>query len=413
MLTDESVVTLHDLQVGAEEESGVEIGRSETGTFISLPPEGVALIRWLQAGLPLGEVKRRFAEAFGVAPDLDDFLNGIASCGFVRGIDGQPVNAPADAAQDRPAPRSWRLLATLAPERVAWLLADPLRIGYLAVWLAVPILLLIRPSLRPSAEGAWLPGQATLTLIALTVLGWGLVFLHELAHLLALKARGGSGSLTLSHRLYFLVAQTDLTAIRALPYRQRYAPYLAGMTCDLLVLLGCLLLQLAGVTWWLPRMAAYVLAVGLLFQFAFFMRTDVYYVFANWLRLGNLMQDTQHWIVNLAGRWIGRPPRFDLSAVPARELRVVRYYAAFYVVGIAVAVIDFLVFGLPLLIHFVRQAVAGLSWKGDWAAFADSVIFLALTAAQFAALGYVVLRDRRQRRAEAAATAPLALTPAP
>ena len=95
-LTEQSVIELHPLHVGdsdgaAGQGVGYEVGRPETGTFISLPAEGVSLLSWLRAGLPLGEVRARFAARYGQAPDLEDFRAGLTACGFVDRIDGQPA----------------------------------------------------------------------------------------------------------------------------------------------------------------------------------------------------------------------------------------------------------------------------------------------------------------------------------
>ncbi|MEK8106250.1 hypothetical protein NKG94_15620 [Micromonospora sp. M12] len=57
----------------------------------------------------------------------------------------------------------------------------------------------------------------------------------------------------------------------------------------------------------------------MVYQFLVFMRTDIYYVLGNWLRLGDLMGDTRHWLANQVRRLIGRDPTHDLGGVPARN----------------------------------------------------------------------------------------------
>jgi hypothetical protein len=394
-LTDETIIELYPLHISSEGDEEREVGRPDTGTFVSLPPEGVDLVTWLQAGLAVGEVKTRFAARYGQPPDLDDFVAALIECGFVRGVDGHPVEADEPAAQ--PA-RGWQLLAGLAPERVAWLRSRPMVVLYVAIWLAVAALLAFRPGLFPSAGDAIVLPRVMANIVALTALGWGLVFFHEVAHLLAAKAYGSPSFLNISRRLHFLVAVTDMTALRAVPRNQRYGPYLAGMTWDMGVLLACLLLQLAGLQTPLTAAVAYLALLAIVFQFAFFMRTDIYFVFVNWLRLGNLMQDTQHWLVNLLYRAIGRPARHDLSAVPARELRAVRRYAIFWIVGVVVAVGEFLLLGLPLLARLVRDAAAGLRAGPGDAPFWDGAAFLVVVALYFGLLVYVQWRDMGARR---------------
>lgn len=427
-LSERSIVELYPLHIGEPDEEQQEVGRPETGVFIGLPPEGVAIIRWLQEGLSIGAVKERFAAQFGEEPDLADFVAGMADCGFVRSIDGTLVGqgaegtieprAEAAAATEEelaasrtaePArdagPRGWRLFATVPQQRVAWLLSRPMKAVYLAIWLAVPAILLFRPDLFPSVEDVWVTQTVVVNTLLLTLTGWVLVFLHETAHLISVRALGCTGAVAISHRLHFLVANVDMSGIRSVPRAQRYGPYLAGMTWDMTVILASLVLQLLGVTHKLLPAITFVLAMALLFQCQFFMRTDLYYVFANRFRLGNLMEDTQRWLVNVGLRLIKRPPRHDLSAVPFRELRVVRWYALFYSVGVTVVVGQFVLIGLPLMIKFFGTAIRGVMGGVGSLAFWDGFVFLAFTLFNYGLLMYVSWRERRDRRMAARAAA--------
>jgi hypothetical protein len=271
---------------------------------------------------------------------------------------------------------------------------------YVFVWLAVPLLFLLHPALFPSASNGILPTRVLLNLVVLQVLGWGLAFLHELAHCLAARAYGCPCFVTLGRRLYFLVAQTDLTAARTLPRKQRYGPYLAGMTWDLGVLLACTLWQLTPLRSPLAGFLAYLLLNGLIFQLAFFMRTDLYFVFTNCFRLGNLMQDTQHWLANLVCRLLRRATPYDLESIPRRELRIIRWYALFYVVGVAVAVADFLLLGLPLLLHLSSQVILGLHAGPTQLSFWDGTGYLLVVLLNFGLLFFVAWREYRVRSKE-------------
>lgn len=402
-LTDRSVVEFYPLHIGQADQGEHEVGRPDTGDFISLPPEGVQLLTWLQAGLPLGVVKEQFAEEYGQAPDLEDFLEALAECHFLRRVDDQVLEEMVPMSEVRPSRRGWVVLAQLPPERVRWLHSWPMYVVYAAVWIAVPTLLVRFPSLLPTPARAWVSQSVIANALALAVLGWGVVCLHEVAHMLAAKSYGCSSALTISHRLHLLVAQTDLTAVRTLPRRQRYGPYLAGMTNDMGILLLCLLLQIAAIPSPLPAVLAYLAALDLVWQSAFFLRTDLYYVFATALRLGNLLQDTQRWLLNRAARVIGRPAPYDLSAVPPRELAIIRWYALFYLVGVGVVLGGFFILGLPLLLQFVRQAIMDMAVGPTRLVFWDGLAFLALVLLNFGVLGWLLWRDQREARREPAA----------
>lgn len=390
-----SVVELHDLHFGADGDGGFEVGRPATGVFIALGTEGAAVLRWLATGMPLASVAEQFHHQFHGDVDIEDFVREISGCGFVKSVDGHPLLDETQAAEGN---RGWRLLGSLAPSRVSWLLSRPARALFVMVWLTLPVLLVMRPALFPTAEDAIIgPGILT-NLVVLTLLGWLLAFLHELAHLVAVRARGSEATLDISHRLHILVAQTDMTAVRALPRNQRYAPYLAGMTWDAAVLLTISLLAAAGRTAPLTQAAAYLLMMSLLFEFALFLRTDLYYVLTNALRLGNLAGDSRRWLLNLLSRILRRDIHHDLSGVPARELRWVRWYAVLAAAGVGVTLAQFVFLGLPLLAVFVAQASAGLAEGVGALDFWSSVATLAVVAAQFGLLGLGMIREHRRRR---------------
>ncbi|WP_433132815.1 hypothetical protein ACQPWW_14160 [Micromonospora sp. CA-240977] len=401
-LADTTVVRLHPLHIGESEDGVCEVGRVDTGDFVELPAEGVDLVRWLGEGLPLGEVRRRFADRYGTEPDLDDFLDGIASCGFLRvdaatGDGGAPATGvgAAPAAGAEVSRRGVAVLANLPPHRVSWLLAPPMRPLYVGGWLTVPLLLAFVPSLRPTPADAFLLDGVLANALVVAMVAWILVLLHELAHAATVRALGVTGRLSISRRLWFLVAQTEMSAVRSVPRRRRYAPYLAGLTWDLLLMSACLLLQLAGVHERLVRGVVYTLTLSVVYQFLVFMRTDIYYVLGNWLRLGDLMGDTRRWLANQLRRMVGRDRAHDLGGVPARELGIIRWYAPFYLLGSLAVTAALLALTVPAMVTMVRLAIDGLDAPVDGLAFWNGVGFLALVALQLATFGWVLVTERR------------------
>ncbi|MBV9451258.1 MAG: PqqD family protein [Streptosporangiaceae bacterium] len=392
-----SVVTLYPLYIGEQADGVHEVGRPETGVFIQLPPEGVALLGWMADSFSLDEISRRFIAEYGVAPELDDFVDGMRECGFIQSINGQPAVSPEEqAAAGRP-PSGWRLLASLPSKRVAWLLAPPLRVLYWAIWLAVPAIFIMRPGLLPRSPDAVPYSSDVVNLVVLTILGWLLIFLHELGHVLAVRARDCTGSLAISRRLYFVVAQTDMSGVRTIPRRQRYAPYLAGTTVDLAILLCCLGLRMAGPAGTinkLAQMACYFICLQILFQLAIFLRTDFYFVLTNWLRLGNLNQDTQE-ILRAWWRSVRRRQHVPGPDIPARERTLVHRYLPVYLLGIAAAFANLILYVLPVLVTLVARAIDAIAGRSHSMSPWDGLALLLTVTANIALLGYVAIRDRR------------------
>jgi putative peptide zinc metalloprotease protein len=379
-----------------------EVGRVDTGIFVAMPTAGVELIRWLEAGHPLGEVRDRFRDRHGEDPDLDGFVATLAEVGFLHSVDGAEIAAPPAERM-----RSWRPLLRFSTPRLGWMRARPaVAVWTLAAvlgWVGVPIWYVLHPDTWPTAADAWIGGPVSVSLnfAVLGVLGWGLTFLHELSHLFAMRALGLDCSLTLGHRLYFVVAQTNMSSARALPRRVRFIPYLSGMTWDLSVLLSALVLHATVLPYPVVGAVIYMTTMGLLFQMAFFMRTDIYYALTNWLRVGNMMEDMRRVLGNTGRRLVRLPARHDLSDVPRRELRIVRVYAAFCVAGfIALSAAAFGLY-LPMLGNFIAGTYQGLALGPTRAGFWDASAMLAVTGTYFCVLVTVSIRDFRLRRREA------------
>jgi hypothetical protein len=275
-----------------------------------------------------------------------------------------------------------------------------------------------RPGLLPRASDYFYHPSVTITVISLWVIGWVEIAFHEFWHFLAARSRGVKADFSLSTRLTFIVAQTDVSGVWSIPREKRYIIYLAGMMFDALwiaTLLGLLVLNDSG-TISLPVLV-YKLFKALIFgqfwviiwQFQFFMRTDVYYVAANWLNCKNLAGDSRmlvrFWLWKLFGRW--PLPRSwkaswssaDLNLIPFHEMRSVRIYLPFYLIGSAIALGRFFFNTLPIAWGLIVRSVLVLAqgWTNNQAAFIDALIYTLFSASTWGLLAFLILRNRRRR----------------
>jgi hypothetical protein len=74
--------------------------------------------------------------------------------------------------------------------------------------------------------------SVTITVIIAVLTGWAILFFHEFGHLLAAKSLGVKSKIQLSHRLVFVVAETDMSNIVTLPHKRRYRALFAGMAWE-------------------------------------------------------------------------------------------------------------------------------------------------------------------------------------
>ncbi|MFJ9777194.1 hypothetical protein ACIRVF_39175 [Kitasatospora sp. NPDC101157] len=330
-ITGSSRVRLHELQSRPHGDA-VIVGRLVTGEVVELPPVGAHIIGHLRQHLTVAETARRVAHETGEdvdTKDVADFVTDLTDLGFVASVDDVDVPGPAPR---RPA------FAWITPKRAAWSLSPllPWAVGILAITTVVAVA--HDPSLMPGYHSLlWSPHGSLVLLVGFGV-GWPLVFLHELAHLVTARASGVPARVELGTRLQFLVAQTDMSGIELAPRRHRLTAYLSGMAVNLAV--ACLCILAAAGPWSSQRPALQLLALlsllPLAWQFLIFMRTDVYFVLQDLTETADLYGDGLAYARYLAHRVIPlhrSVPPDPTSDLPAAQRRVVQLYTAVLVTG--------------------------------------------------------------------------------
>jgi putative peptide zinc metalloprotease protein len=334
---------------------GWVIGRPETGDFISIPEVAHRVIALLREGGSVDEVTARLRAETGTRFAVADFVAALDELGFVGSVDDL---IREDRAETRPS------LPWLRQQHVRWLLS-PLGPIVVAGFAGASVLMLaLHPALLPSYHVLVWSRRVGLVLVANAAIGWTLVLLHELGHLATARAAGAPSRITLSTRLQFLVAQTDVSGVWAAPRRSRITVYLAGIAVNVCLAGSCLLaLGLANPRGTLRSLLAVAVAETALMlatQLMVFMRTDLYFVLQDLTGCANLYADGSAYLRCLGRRVTRRPtPALDPSrAYPATERRAIRAYSVVLLAGTAICLgVEFAV-SLPALIVLLVRAVA-------------------------------------------------------
>jgi putative peptide zinc metalloprotease protein len=368
----------------------VIIGRPDISAFLALPAEAVEILDHLSAGKSVGAAQDEFARAHGETPDVDDLLSYLEQKGFVWPRNGSNGSAAA--------PRSDTRMAAPAaapavkyhfediPETTARRFFGPrsLRLYALIVALAVAAVA-ARPSLVPGRYSLFFAQDRAAKFLTLTVLTYMTLFIHEFCHLLAARAVGVKSRIGISHRLWFLVAETDLTGLWAVPKEKRYLPILAGPISDcvsgsLLFLLLYAesegLLHMPPIVGEMARALIFLYMMRLVWQCFFFMRTDFYFAFTNFFGCKNLMGDTQGFLRNQIARLFPAVRASDQSHIPKTELRVIRWYSLLWLLGRGFAIATLFLVTVPVIVKYFG-AIAGslrLGYSSDPYGYIDSLI---------------------------------------
>jgi len=346
---DQKVTVLPFTRQGQGED--VVIGRIETGQFIAVPAGAVEILDHLGHGATIGEAQDRYQASYGEIPDLEDFLAGLQQRGFVRPFESGAESSKPNAARKGQFARISQALAQRLFGRQV-LIASTIVIGLALAVVALDPALLVRPN------ALYFRSYRGLSLLALFLWSVATVFVHELGHLVAARAVGVPARMSIGHRLWVLVAQTDLTGLWAVPQRQRYLPLLAGPLIDLFSWALISLFLAAQKSGWImlpipllrfAQAVAFSYLMRLLWQCFFFVRTDFYYVLITLFGCVNLMHDTEIFLRNRMARALPWMSAIAEGSLPGAEARAVRIYAPFYVAGRILAFWSLFFITLPVL----------------------------------------------------------------
>ncbi|MGW4562200.1 hypothetical protein ACWEN3_07215 [Streptomyces sp. NPDC004561] len=392
-------VRLHPLTY-LEEGEEVTVGRADIDSYGLFPPDGAALLRRLEAGTPPNAAARWYTDEYGEQVDMAEFLEVLEELELlVR--DGEQV-----AATTGPVRR--QRLGALVFSPVAWVL-------YGLIVLAAVTAMIRRPELAPHYQNLFFTRRSLVLLTLGIVLGqvpW--ILLHEAAHALAGRRLGLNSTLSISRRFYYVVFVTALDGLVAVPRRKRYLPMLAGMITDVVVISGLTLVAAAvpdttGATAVIHRLLlsmAFAVVLRLVWQFYFFLRTDLYYLAITVLGCNDLQTTARQMLRNRLMRLLRKPERMvDERTWGERDRQIARWYSWLMVAGYVCLTVTLLTAAIPTGIRLTEVAVHKLDTDFSPANAADVLTFLVLNFWEPVFAAYLAFRAWRRRTRTTASTA--------
>lgn len=423
----------------------VVISSPHSPHHMSLSVEAQPLIERLQAGATLGAVIAEF--------DLDpettqDLLKCLVDCGLVARLGDRdipmlagagdhaaadhaapaPGHAAADHAAAEPAsadhapdhaPRSgvgaFRRrgitlgISRVRPARLNFLVSPLALIFYIACLLFIAGIFVTVPGLRPKAADWFFSTSLSVSMLGNFVMAWAIVLGHEMAHMLAARQVGLAGTLSISYRQRFVVAQTDVSDVWRVPHRQRYSVYLAGLAYEFILMTTILIFLILdsagsvvlGTTGLILKAVLYARVISVLWQFRFNMQTDIYYTIGNLLNHKNLMEDSRAYLAYLWAR-VRRRVAKPLRLRP-REWVVVKAYLAFAAVTNAWIWIAWAFLVIPVWVRLISTGGQSM-WRGltggGLLPFLDGFVVISITL--FNWITPLALAWRARRRAKLA-----------
>jgi hypothetical protein len=379
-----------------EDSPDIVVGRSDIDSYASFPEDGALLLKRLQTGTDPDTAARWYQEQYGEPIDLADFLDTLRDLQFLReGTEDEKVPARYS--------HFWQLVGKALFSPVAWILY----VGIFAYCVSVMIHL---PYLRPTYNDVFFSPSLVVIELGLFFCQFPLILFHEYYHVLAGKRLGVSSRLGIGRRLYIVVFETYLTGLWSVPRNKRYLPFLAGMLADLL-LFSCFTI-LASWTYTPTNPyafpGAFFLAIAFstllrfVWQFYFYLQTDIYYVVSNALHCIDLQKTTQAFLWNRWYRIIGRTNKLqDETAWNPRDRQVAPWYALFFGAGYLFTIGTLLLVGLPTTIRILSLVFERIFIRSTFdLTFWDSLIFLLLNLLQMVIFLIIFAHEYLKARAK-------------
>jgi len=321
-----------------------------------------------------------------------EFLEVLDDLQLIVG-DGQSVPPPARI--------RWQRLSRAVFSPIAWTCYG-LLIG------AAVVAMIRRPDLVPTYRHLFFTRSSLVLLTLGIVLGqapW--LLLHEAYHALAGRRLGLTSTLRIRRRFYYVVFETSLDGLVAVPRRQRYLPMLAGMLLDLLAIAGLTLGAAAlhsatgagALGYRLLLSMAFGVVLRFSWQFYFFLRTDLYYLATTVLGCNDLQGTARQVLRARVRRLLGqRGPLAVETASSPRELSIARRYSWLLVAGYAFLTVMLVTAALPVAVRLTGMAYHELMVASSPLRAADALVFLVLNFWEPALALFLAIRVLRRKR---------------
>ncbi len=396
-ITDRSAVLFHDLFRGEEEDGLVMVGRRDIGSYVSVPVEALEVIDLLDSGKLVGDVKQFTEKKYGEDIGVTEFVQEMIANEMVRTVDGFEIPTTSQLQKD--------IFSSITRKHVGWMFSKYAWIVYGVLAATCVAIFVAVPDYIPHYQDFFFHPWYSVAIVFWFFFGWPLIAYHEIAHLFAAKAVGTEGYFSLSNRLLFIVAQTNLGNIWTVPRKKRYTVYLAGMAWDTVMLFALLVLLLLtdhNMIRMPPLGYAFVKSVvfakvwSIIWQFRFNMQTDIYYVVANYFKCRSLLPDAQANIKNSLSRFIRKFKKTDFAGTPESEMRAIKWYTLLYFVGTSVTIASYFLRSFPIFIEQVKRAIEGITigYAANPELYTDGIVLICVASFNWSLWGYLVLRTR-------------------
>ena len=362
-------VSLHPLKTQKDKLNYI-VENESTGDFFEMPEVCIHAIELINQEKPLEEVEKALIDRYPYEDiDILNFVTQLLELKLVSKINSEEILS--ESVQKNQTGFIW-LPASLG----RFFFNNITSKLYSLLLIASAGLILFNPNLFPHYSDLFMFDLMLLNILAVMLIGFFLVIIHEFGHVLAIRSEGLPAKIEVGNRLFFVVLETDMSQVWKLLAEKRKKLFLAGMNFDIVVLFLALAAQFLAsentLAIGLLKLVVLNTFIRLVFQTAVFMKTDLYYVIENKTGCYNLMENGR----NFLAKWL------PFLSVPETETfdgeeKFVRRYAYFYLAGILLTFAITAYYYIPQIMFAVNEIMLpGFLEPITSIRFWDSVVFL-------------------------------------
>lgn len=364
-LTSEAKIILRPLAIRQDRKSYI-VEDVTSHEYYEMPKIFVDAIEMIQKNKALGEIEVELNKQYpSENVDLIDFANQLIELELVKEIDGKEISY--QQLNDTSSGFSW------IPPTFARLFFHKWSMsGFGLLFFINIILFLWNPDLIPSYRDVFVFDVMSFNILAWIFITFCTVMVHEFGHVFAARAHDLPTTMGISHRLFFVVFETDLSRAWSLSPKERNVLYLGGVCFDQVVLFGALIGQLLVPTADLLAIIVLDVFIRTIFQCCLYMKTDFYYVLENVTGCYNLMENGKQYV----SRWLPFIREQEQTETFTGEEKIVKMYALFYIAGVSITTLFFFLFYIPQTVYALKQTVPHLLSMKLTIYFWDALLFI-------------------------------------
>ncbi|MEH7306249.1 hypothetical protein [Neobacillus drentensis] len=342
-----------------------------TGEFYEMTEVCIDAINKMNNGVPLGQIENHLKEKYPKeVVDLIDFANQLLELNLIDQIDGIKVEKQHREKVELGFLRISPKLGKFFFNRFTY----PF---YMILFVVILILFIKNPSLFPQRDDIFVFDIMVYNVILWLAFSFFLVLIHEFGHVLAMRAQNLPTKVEVSHRLFFVVLETDMSPVWKLAPKDRNILFLAGLCFDMVILFFSLIYllmfpngpRLANA---LMSLAVFDIVMRVIFQCCIYMKTDLYFVFENLSGCYNLMENA---IQSIRKRLSILKVRLQGEVIFASERTTIIIYSIFYMLGIAATIAVYSIYYIPEVIYAGNHLLPGFTQSPTNLAFWDALVF--------------------------------------